>query len=85
MKIIPQVEPGLFQLLQLLHAEKPESNMQSYQQDLVGVSPLAMHISFKPGQDYWLYVRFMADVIREQYSLTFKDGCFRTVPWILFQ
>ena len=85
MKIIPRFEPGLFQLLQLLHAEKTESNMQRYHQDLIGVSPLAMHISVKPGQDYWLYVRNLTDIIRELYTLTFKESCFKTFPWVLFQ
>lgn len=85
MKIIPQFEPGIFQLLQWLHAEKPESNMQTYHQDLMGVSPLATHISVKPGQDYWLYVRYLTDIIREWYSLTFKDSCFNSFPWFLFR
>lgn len=59
--------------------------MQRYHQDLTGFSPLATRISFKRGQDYWLCIRNLTDIIREQYSLTFKDGCFKTFPWVLFQ
>lgn len=81
MKIIPLFEPALFQLPQRLRAEKPGYNMK----DLTGVFPLAIHMSNKLGQDYWLYVCNLTDVIREEYSLAFKDSCFRTFPSVLFQ
>lgn len=81
MKIIPLFEPVLFQLPQCLHAEKPEYNMQ----DLTGVFPLAIHISIKPGQDYWLYVCNLTDVIKEQYSLTFEDSSLELLPQFCFR
>lgn len=51
--------------------------LKSYYKDPNEVLPLAMHISNKAEQDYWLCVHNLADVNRQQYSLTLKDRCLK--------
>jgi len=84
MKSIPWFEPGLFQLL-FLHTEKPESNMQSHHQDPGDVSPLAMHISLKLGQDWWFYVCNPIEVFRERYPSPVKTADLKLSPGFCFR